>query len=122
MTIIDHSKWLFSLVIFELDAQATVAVNSEKINMNLNNIFINKEKERGKGKSYSMLYDIFTHVKKIYPTITTITLDDMTDRYRATSHHLYLNLGFEYVEDTGPEMIAPYDKVIDRLSQHLKCV
>jgi predicted GNAT family acetyltransferase len=113
------SRYLFILNDSGLSAEVIVAVDSEKLNINLNNIFIN-EAYRGKGKSYSLLYTIFTYVKNIYPTIKTITLDDMTERYRMPLHNLYINLGFEYIEDYGPEMIADYDKVIKNLRKHLK--
>ena len=119
LSITTYSPSLFILNDSELNAEAIVAVDFEKLNMNLNDIFIN-EAYRGKGKSYSILHTIFTYVKNIYPTIKTITLDDMTERYRMPRHNLYLNLGFEYIEDYGPEMIAEYDKVIENLRKHLK--
>lgn len=115
------SPRLFILNDSELNAEAIVAVDFEKKNMNLNNIFIN-EVYRGKGKSYSILHTIFTYVKNIYPTIKTITLDDMSERYRMPRHNLYLNLGFNYIEDYGPEMISDYAKVIENLRKHVKCI
>jgi GNAT superfamily N-acetyltransferase len=33
-----------------------------------------------------------------------VLLDDMTTRYRK-SHNVYIKLGFQYVDDGGPEMI-----------------
>jgi predicted acetyltransferase len=121
LSITTSSPYLFSINDSKLNAQAIVAVDSEKLNMNLNDIFIN-EAYRGKGKSYSILYTIFTYIKNIYPTIKTITLDDMTERYRMPRHNLYINLGFQYIEDYGPEMISDYDKVIKNLRKHLKCI
>jgi len=121
LSITTSSPYLFILNDSELSAQAIVAVDYEKLNMNLNNIFINKA-YREKGKSYSILHTIFTYVKNIYPTIKTITLDDMSERYRMPRHNLYINLGFNYIEDYGPEMISDYAKVIENLRKHLKCI
>ena len=52
-------------------------------------------------------------LKQNYPELETITLDDMSDKYRLAGENLYMKLGFEYLEKTGPEMIGNLNSVME---------
>jgi hypothetical protein len=88
----------------------TMAIDNEK-NVNINNIHIYTYK--GHGLSYVLIYTMLEFMLENYPELETITLDDMSDKYRLAGENLYMKLGFEYLEKTGPEMIGNLNSVME---------
>ena len=43
--------------------------------------------------------------------VRRIDVDDMSDRHRC-AHNVYLKTGFQYMADTGPEMYATPQKIV----------
>lgn len=62
------------------------------------NTFINN-----KGYGSYLLKVLIKDIVNKYPYIKKIILDDMSDRFRK-KNNIYINNGFRYLEDSGPEM------------------
>ena len=103
----------YSLAVFADSTEEltiTMALDNEK-NVNINNIHIYTYK--GHGLSYVLIYSMLKFILEKYPELETITLDDMSDKYRLTGENLYMKLGFEYLEKTGPEMMGNLKSVME---------
>ena len=91
-----------------------LAFDIEEKTININALYID-EKYRGQNLSYSIIKNGLNSCKKYIKGINdewTVTVDDCSDRYRQ-SHNLYINIGFEYVDDqSGPEMHAKLYKIL----------
>ena len=69
--------------------------------------------ERRQGIATSLILRLAAYCTE-HHGVTVIELDDMSDHYRQNDN-LYLKLGFNYLEDNGPEMHA-------KISTVLKCM
>ena len=111
----EENRITFAIYIDRVEEMiVTVAFDSDDATIiNINNIRI--ETLKGHGLSYMLLYCVLIFVYcRLRPNTETITLDDMSDKYRnfEKGENLYLNLGFKYVDETGPEMVGEFTEVL----------
>ena len=86
-------------------------------------LFIHVEESyRNKGYSYFLIHEMVKVIPPIFFNYKTIVhVDDMSSRYRK-QHNLYCNLGFEYINETHPEMSCSFMRMQLLLSQKSKPV
>ena len=77
----------------------------EERNMIINNI---ESSQTGKEYGTHLFVHACNEAKK--RGITTVTLDDCSDRYRQP-HNIYTKLGMKYDEDGGPEMTGKVEEI-----------
>lgn len=63
-------------------------------------------KEQGKGYGTRLMEEFLKDAKK--KGMRRVLVDDMSDRYRKP-HNIYINFGFQYLKESGPEMLKNLD-------------
>lgn len=63
-----------------------------------------------KGIGRTLLYEMVEREK-----VDTFLTDDMSDNYRDPKHNIYLLSGFEYCDDTHPEMEGKREILLEKL-------
>ena len=96
-----------------------IAFNIEEKYININSLYIDN-KYRNKKLSYLIINYVLKYFIQFIDTLKQwiITLDDCSDRYKKT-HNLYINIGFSYIDEHGPEMSANLYDILSNLKHHI---
>lgn len=91
------------------DAHCWIQIYVQNNEMNIHYIKTHKDHTGNGLATYLILNTIF-----VFQDVTRIELDDCSNNYRRFKN-IYTNIGFEYIEDDGPEMIGMRQNILSHI-------